>query len=70
VSVGAATSLQEVAAIDWAALDPNVALVDCFDPCIRLPDDQREDDGLALLREVLKPLLERWDVAQVIAADR
>src|SRR5690606_16135549 len=59
VSVGAAAALQELDAIDWAGLDPNVALVDCAAPCLALPEDQREDDAFAVLREATKLLLIR-----------
>jgi len=59
VSAGAASSVLDVSAIDWVGLDPNVTLVDCTDPCVLLPTDQREDDGFALLRDATKLLVLR-----------
>ncbi len=59
VGAGAASSVLDVSAIDWIGLDPNVTLVDCTDPCVLLPMDQRVDDGFALLREATKVLLLR-----------
>ncbi|HEY3515656.1 MAG TPA: hypothetical protein VGL98_01325, partial [Gammaproteobacteria bacterium] len=59
VSAGAASSVLDVSAIDWVGLDPNVTLVDCTDPCVLLPPDQREDDGFALLRDAAKLLVLR-----------
>ena len=43
----AITAAREVALIDWAGFDPTVALVDCNDPCVRLPEDQVEERSFA-----------------------
>src|SRR5690606_23446485 len=59
IGAGAASSLLDVAAIDWAGLDPNVALIDCLEPCIVLPPDQLEDDGFGALGDATKLLLVR-----------
>ena len=58
-AVGASvlSALEEIGYVDWAGLDPNVRLVDCLEPCIKLPPDQLEDDGLAGLREPTQMLV-------------
>jgi hypothetical protein len=54
------SAVLDTTAIDWAALDPNEAIVDCAQPCVRLPGDQAEDDEeLAKVREASKLLLIR-----------
>jgi hypothetical protein len=52
-AVGASvlSALEEIGFVDWAGLDPEVRLVDCLEPCIKLPADQVEDEGLAGLRD-------------------
>jgi hypothetical protein len=56
-----ANASRDLVTVDWAGLDPNVALVDCLQPCVKLPADQSEDPGLAQLREATKLLLIRTD---------
>jgi hypothetical protein len=51
VSASVLSALEEIGFVDWAGLDPDVRLVDCLEPCIKLPPDQLEDEGLAGLRE-------------------
>jgi hypothetical protein len=61
-AIGTSTqsAVQDTSAIDWAGLDPNIALVDCLQPCVRLPADQsEEEEGLAKVREATKLLLIR-----------
>ena len=59
-AVGASvlSALEEIGFIDWAGLDPNIRLVDCLEPCIKLPADQLEE-GLAGLREPTQMLVIR-----------
>ncbi|HZF30667.1 MAG TPA: hypothetical protein VE907_16245, partial [Gammaproteobacteria bacterium] len=59
--VGSVSAADDLVTIDWAGLDPNVALVDCLQPCVQLPADQSEDPGLAQIREATKFLLIRTD---------
>jgi hypothetical protein len=67
------SALQDVSAIDWASPDPNVTLVDCLEPCVLLPQDQREDDGFAALREadrlLLIPTADGWKLIPVFARE-
>ncbi len=60
-AVGASvlSALEEIGFIDWAGLDPDVRLVDCLEPCIKLPADQLEDEGMAWLREPTQMLMIR-----------
>ena len=60
-AVGASVlaALEEIGFIDWAGFDPEVRLVDCLEPCIQLPADQLEDDGMAELRNPTKMLVIR-----------
>jgi len=39
-------AIEEIGYVDWAGLDPDVRLVDCLEPCIKLPCDQLEDEEL------------------------
>jgi filamentous hemagglutinin family protein len=41
------TLLVDLSGVDWASLDPTVTLLDCLEPCVRLPADQAEDEELA-----------------------
>jgi hypothetical protein len=72
-TLGSSISRQEVAAIDWAGLDPNIALVDCLQPCIMLPADQSEEPGLVDLKEATKFLLIRtrdgWKMIPVMVRE-
>ena len=65
------TLLVDISGVDWASLDPTVALLDCLEPCVRLPADQSEDEELAELREATKLLLIRtshgWKMIPVVA---
>ena len=45
------SALEEIGFVDWAGLDPDVRLVDCLEPCLKLPADQLEDDGFSHLRD-------------------
>ena len=71
VAASTVSAVQDIVAIDWAQLDPSVTLIDCLEPCIRLPADQSEDEGLAELRDVIKLLLIRtnsgWKLIPVFA---
>ena len=72
-TLGSSAATQDIAAIDWAGLDPNIALVDCLQPCIRLPADQSEEPGLVELKEATKFLLIRtrdgWKMIPVVVRD-
>ncbi|HEX5046116.1 MAG TPA: hypothetical protein VFX89_03265 [Gammaproteobacteria bacterium] len=57
----AVSAADALVTIDWAGLDPNVALIDCLQPCVKLPADQSEDPALAQIREATKLLLIRTD---------
>ena len=59
VGAGVLSALEKIGFVDWAGLDPNVRLVDCLEPCIKLPADQLEDEGMAGLREPTKMLMIR-----------
>jgi hypothetical protein len=63
-------SRQDLVTIDWAALNPNVALIDCLQPCVRLPADQSDEPGLAYVPGMEKLLLIRtqdgWKMIPVI----
>jgi filamentous hemagglutinin family protein len=71
--VGTVSAAEDLVTIDWAGLDPNVALVDCLQPCVKLPADQSEDPALAQLREATKLLLIRtdtgWKMIPVVARE-
>jgi len=60
-AVGASVlaALEEIGFVDWAGMDPDVRLVDCLEPCIKLPPDQLEDEGLAGLSEPSQMLVIR-----------
>jgi hypothetical protein len=60
-AVGASvlSALEEIGFVDWAALDPDIELVDCLEPCIKLPADQLEEEGMAGLREPTQILVIR-----------
>lgn len=60
-AVGASvlSALETIGFIDWAGLNPDVKLVDCLDPCIKLPPDQLEDEELAGLSEPTQMLVIR-----------
>jgi len=58
-SASVLSALEEIGFIDWAGLDPDVRLVDCLEPCIKLPADQLEDEGMAGLREPTQMLVIR-----------
>ena len=60
-AVGASilSAIEEIGFVDWAGLDPDVRLVDCLEPCIKLPADQLEDEELAWLREPTQMLMIR-----------
>jgi hypothetical protein len=60
-AVGASvlSALEEIGFVDWAGLNPDIRLVDCLEPCIKLPADQLEDEGLAILREPTQMLVIR-----------
>ena len=66
------TLLVDLSGVDWASLDPTVALLDCLEPCVRLPADQSEDEELAELRDATRLLLIRtshgWKMIPVVAA--
>ncbi len=52
------SALEQIGFVDWAGLDPDVRLVDCLEPCLKLPADQVEDDGLSqLFREPTKMIV-------------
>ena len=46
------SALEEIGFVDWAGLDPDVRLVDCLEPCIKLPPDH-EVIGLTIIRDGL-----------------
>jgi hypothetical protein len=60
-AVGASvlSALEEIGFVDWASLDPDVRLVDCLEPCIKLPADQLEDEEFAALGESTQMLVIR-----------
>jgi hypothetical protein len=60
-AVGASvlSALEKIGFIDWAGLNPDVKLVDCLDPCIKLPPDQLEDEELAGVSEPTQMLVIR-----------
>ena len=60
-AVGASiqAAIEGIGYIDWAGLDPDIRLVDCLEPCIKLPPDQIEDEELAWLREPTQMLMIR-----------
>ena len=53
------SAVEAIGFIDWAGLDPDVRLVDCLEPCLKLPADQLEDDGMSQLRAPNKMLVIR-----------
>jgi acrosin len=53
------TLLVDVSGVDWASLDPTVTLLDCLEPCVRLPADQAEGEELARARPETRLLLIR-----------